>query len=121
MRKLITIGIAMMVILTLGITVFTTVSLSSQEVTLTFLPAPKIDIVLAKSKTTTDVTNFKDDMLVQLEEQGIDTSLVNITSVETQNVNMAEDFKWEQDISSSIGSISITNNGKNVTMIRKLF
>ena len=117
MRKLITISMTILIVLTLGITVFTTVSLSSQEVALTFLPAPKIDIVLAKSKTSTDVTNFKEDMLTQLAAQGIDTRLVNITSVETQNVNMATDFKWEQDVSPSIGSIDIANDGRNVVMV----
>ena len=94
-----------------------TVSLTASNVSFTIVPNPEIDVVLTKSKTNTNVTNFKNDLLNALEAQGINRNLVNITSVEAENVNIASGFSWNQDISSSIGSISITNGGKDVEMI----
>lgn len=95
----------------------TTKSLSATPVTLSFIPAPNIDVVLAKGKTTTNVNSFKSDLLTSLGELGIDTTKVNISSVSTENVNMQSAFSWNKDLSSSIGSITIENNGQNVKMI----
>ncbi len=94
-----------------------TKSLSATPVTLSFVPAPNIDVVLAKGKTTTDVTSFKNDLLSSLAELGIDTTKVKISSVSTENVNMESSFAWNKDLSNSIGSISISNNGQSVTMV----
>ena len=93
-----------------------TVSLTASSVSFTIVPDPEIDVVLTKSKTSTDVTNFKNDLLNALEAQGVNKNLVNITSVEAENVNIASGFSWQRDVSSSIGSISIVNNGKDVVM-----
>lgn len=91
-------------------------SATEQEVTFKVQPNPKIDVVLAKSKTSTDVTNFKDNLLSALGTQGVNTDMVEISSVEAQKVDIAAGFEWQKDVSSSIGSISITNEGKNVVM-----
>lgn len=95
----------------------TTKSLSATPVTLSFIPAPNIDVVLAKGKTTTNVNSFKSDLLTSLGELGIDTTKVNISSVSTENVNMQSAFSWNQDLSSSIGAITIGNNGQSVAMV----
>ena len=94
----------------------TSIAADEQNVTLSIMSKPKIDIVLAKSRTKTDVTNFETDMTKALENVNIDTADVRITSVKAQNVNMETAFKWQQNINPSIGSISITNNGQDVVM-----
>ena len=99
---------------------FSTISLSSdveEQITLQVEPRPLIDVVLTKAKSETDVTNFKTDLLQALQNQNIDTSLVNIMSVEAETVNIAAGFKWQEDENLSIGSIDISPDGKNVTMI----
>lgn len=113
----VTIILIILIFITVGI--FSTVSLStdnSEQVSLQVTPSPLIDVVLTKSKTSTNVTNFDTDLLNALRNQGVDTSLVNITSIEAENVDIANGFTWQQDVSSSIGSIRITNNGKDVVM-----
>lgn len=89
---------------------------ATSNVQLSLTPTPYIDIVLAKSKTSTDLTNFQSDLLTALEKQGINKNQVKISAIEAQNVNIAEGFEWQKDVSSTIGSISITNGGKNVEM-----
>lgn len=89
----------------------------TQNVEFLFNPVPKIDVVLAKQRSTTDVTNFKEDLLKALEKRGINEKLVKITSVEIENVNFAENFNWEKDVSSSIGGITINETGNEVTMV----
>ena len=95
----------------------TTKSLSATPVTLSFIPAPNIDVVLAKGKTTTNVNSFKSDLLASLGKLDIDTTKVNISSISTENVNMQNAFSWNQDLSSSIGAITINNNGQSVSMV----
>lgn len=92
------------------------VTLATTDVTLSFVPTPNIDIVLSKAKTATDLTNFESNIKTALASQGIDISKVNVSSIDSQEVNISTSFNWERDISSSIGSISIANNGQNVVM-----
>ena len=89
---------------------------ATSNVQLSLTPTPYIDVVLAKSKTSTDLTNFQSDLLTALEKQGINKNQVKISAIEAQNVNIAEGFEWQKYVSSTIGSISITNGGKNVEM-----
>ena len=67
---------------------------------------PKIDIVLAKSKTTTTVTNFETDLRRELNALGIDARVesdyVDIQSVKAENVDISSSFNWTKDVSSSI-------------------
>ena len=56
---------------------------SADVVELSLVPQPYIDVVLSKAKTNTDLTNFKTDLLNSLKNKGVDTSKVNISSVET--------------------------------------
>lgn len=110
---------ALILLIFIAVGFLSTVSFSrddSQQVSLQVTPSPLIDVVLTKSKTDTNVTNFDTDLLNALRNQGVDTSLVNITSIEAENVDIANGFTWQQDVSSSIGSIRITNNGKDVVM-----
>lgn len=87
-----------------------------QNVVLSIVPKPKIDIVLAKARTKTDVTNFKTDIVEALKKVNVDTSDLHVSAVETQKVNMQSAFSWVRDVSPLIGSINITNNGQNVAM-----
>ena len=91
-------------------------ALASQKVTMTVTQVPNIDVVLTKSKTNVDLTTFEEDLLTSLEEKGIDRDKVKVTAVEAQNEVTTESFTWEKDVSSTIGSISITDGGKNVVM-----
>lgn len=115
LKKLIVINIIILFIVS-----FATVSFSesgTQLVTFSFKSTPKIDIILAKQRTATDVTNFEKDMLDAIKEQGINTKLVQISSVQAETIDITETFSWEKDVSSSIGSITISPDGKDVTMI----
>lgn len=87
------------------------------QVELYFVPSPNIDIVLAKGKTVLDLNNFKTDMENALKARGIDISKVNITSIESQEMNLQESLKWQEDKSSTIGSIDISPDGRDVEMI----
>ena len=89
---------------------------TNQDVKVSIKVKPKIDIVLAKSRTKTDVTNFEKDLLEALKKQNIDTDDVRISAVQAEQVDMTKNFAWKQDLSSSIGNISIVNNGQSVTM-----
>lgn len=95
-------------------------AVSSEEipdVVFSFIPNPTIDVVLAKQRSGTNVANFKQDLLQALAAQKIDTNLVEVTAVKAENVDIATNFNWNRDISSSIGNISISQNGKDVTMV----
>lgn len=105
-----------MIISTIAVTILSTASFSSQQVSISLIPNPKIDIVLAKARTNTNVTNFETDILNALKTKNINTDNVKVSSIEAQEVNMQESFSWNEDVSSSIGSINITNNGQNVVM-----
>lgn len=108
--------IALIILLEFALqTVVNTVS-AIDTVALSLVPTPDIDIVLAKGRTKLDLNNFKTDLEKALQDREIDINKVNISSIESQIVNLESSFKWKQDVSSSIGSIAITNNGKDVIM-----
>lgn len=91
--------ISIVTILITFLNLSTTISLAAQEVNLTILPDPYIDIVLATGSTTTDVTNFESDIRKALVAQGVNTNLVNISSVETvQNEVSSEDLNVDEII-----------------------
>lgn len=69
-----------------------------------------VDVVLTKGNTTMNLTNFKADLLSALSKQGINTSKVNISAIETAQTDMQNSFSWNRDVSSSIGSISTSSN-----------
>lgn len=87
------------------------------EVELKLTPQPYIDVVLAKAKTATQLDNFKPNLTTALQVQGVDINKVNITAIEAQQVNIQKAFQWNEDKDSSIGNISIINDGRDVTMI----
>ncbi len=91
-------------------------AIEEQNVVLGITPKPKIDIVLAKSRTKTEITDFKTNIMDALRNVDVDPSDVKVTAVKAQTVNMETSFQWQKDISSSIGSIAIANNGQNVIM-----
>ena len=93
-----------------------TESSDTQDVKLSIMQKPKIDIVLSKARTLVDIQNFEKDLFRELENLNIDTENVEVSAVKTEQITSVENFTWQQDVSSSIGSISITNNGQNVKM-----
>ena len=109
--------IGIIIILLIILAVFIEKSFANtQNVVVSITQKPKIDIVLAKSKTKTDVTNFKDEISSELKAQNIDISDVVISAVQAEQIDLTKNFTWKNDVSSSIGSISITNNGQSVVM-----
>ena len=94
-RKLTEILAVIMTILTLTVTVLSTVSFSSQEVSISLFPNPKVDIVLSRTRTTTDVTNFESDILRQLQNLGVNTSNVRVTSIQSEEVDIQNSFRWQ--------------------------
>lgn len=80
---------------------------AASEVSLSLVPQPYIDVVLAKSQTTTDLTNFRADVLNALKAQGVDISKVNVSSIETvRNEVSSQDVNVDKIINSweTIGS-----------------
>lgn len=49
-------------------------------------------------------------------EAGMNIMDVNVETVETSSVDMTSAFKWEQDVSPSIGSLTLDATGQNVQM-----
>lgn len=80
---------------------------------------PYIDVVLAKSKTETDLSTFKTDLLNSLKSKGVKTEndWVRVTAIESYELNIQDAFDWKKDVSSLIGNITITDGGKNVEMV----
>ena len=95
-RKLTEILTVIMLILTLAVTILSTVSFSSQQVSFTITPDPYIDIVLAKSKTNTNLNNFESDILSALSREGINTSKVEVSAIETFNIEVTDSFEWQK-------------------------
>lgn len=90
--------------------------LKAEQVTLQCLIQPNIDIILSKGKTKVDLSNFDADMKNSLSNLGIDKDKVSIKSVATLDVEDQSSFTWTKNVSSTIGSIAITNNGADVVM-----
>lgn len=108
--------ITIILVLLFVLQIIVNVSKAAEVVELSLVPSPYIDIVLAKGRTDVNLSNFKKDMETALKNRGIDIDKVNITSIESQDVNLQTAFQWKEDVSSSVGSIEITNNGKDVYM-----
>lgn len=87
-----------------------------EAVDVNVMPSPAIDIVLAKSKTQTDVTSFEKDLKEELINQGISSDKIKINAVEAVEANIQDSFSWETDVSETVGSISITNAGQDIVM-----
>lgn len=105
------------IVATIIVSFFNVRSEAASSVQIRLQPNPKIDIVTSKIKSTTDITNFKADILNALSRKGIDTEQVNVEDVKSEITNLQSNFNWTKDLNSSIGQINITNNGQNVQMI----
>lgn len=112
------INLTLIIIVTAIIVSFFNVrSEAASSVQIRLQPNPKIDIVTSKIKSTTDISNFKQDILNALARKGIDTTQVNVEDLKTEITNLQDSFSWRQDLNTSIGSITLTNNGQNVKMV----
>ena len=88
-----------------------------QQVKLGIKATPKIDIALAKARTTTDIAPFENKIKAKLKELNIDTSDTNVETLKAEEVETLETFSWQKDESETIGKITITGSGNNVEMI----
>ena len=93
------------------------VTSAANIVELSFMPTPYIDIVLAKGRTAVDLNSFKPDLEEALAKEGIDIIKVNITAIESETVNLQSAFVWNRDMSTSVGTIDIRDDGQNVYMV----
>lgn len=91
-------------------------SFANETVDVNVVPSPVVDIVLAKSKTKVDVNQFETDLKNELINQNISPDRVKINAVEAVEANIQSSFNWNTDVSSTIGSFQITNNGQNIVM-----
>ena len=67
-----------------------TVSLTASSVSFTIVPDPEIDVVLASRETSLNMSNFERDVLNALATQGVNTSKVKVTTVQTKNQQLDE-------------------------------
>lgn len=117
-KLIIIIAILIAVLLCAGI-----YSYASQQVKIKISQTPNVDIVLTKSQTEFDLTNFEQNLKQELINQKvmtqteIDNGKLNISAVDTQIIETQSSFSWQKDIDSNIGSVTFTNNGKNVSMV----
>lgn len=88
----------------------------NEAVDVNVVPRSVIDIVLAKSKTKVDVSNFETDLKNELIKQNISPDRVKINAVEAVEANIQDSFDWSTDVSLTIGSFQITNQGQNIVM-----
>lgn len=113
------IGFSIMTLLIIGIGI---IVYATQQINISVIQTPNVDIILTKSKTEVDLTNFKENLEAELIKQKImtqkeiDDGKLNIEAVETQTVESQETLSWTESKSSSIGTITITNNGKDIDM-----
>lgn len=76
--------ILVIVILLLGILIN---SYATEKIEVNVKTTPNIDIVLTKSKTSTDLTNFEEDLKVILKEKGVDTSKIVFQTATAEEVS----------------------------------
>lgn len=95
---------------------------ATQDVKIEVTQMPNIDIVLTKNQTEANLESFESDLKAEIVKKGImsqseiDNGKINVSAIKTETVETQESFQWNQSVSSKIGSVSFTNNGKNVTM-----
>ena len=89
---------------------------AEDTVTIAMRSCPNIDIVATTGVTETNMNTFANDIKNALYDKGIAKEKVNVQLLETTEHEITESFTWQQDLSSSIGSISITDGGKDVVM-----
>ena len=110
-------GLIILIIASISVYVFAT-----QEVKIQISQTPNVDIILTKSKTQANIANFEEELKAELIRQkvmtqaDIDAGKLNIEAIETKNVESQETLNWTESKNSAIGSITITNSGKDIFM-----
>ncbi len=119
-KRLIKIISGILLTAVLGVGIY---SYASQQVKLEISQTPNVDVVLTKSQTSANFTEFekklKEELIAQkvMSQTEIDSGKIKISAIDTQTVVTQEAFEWVESVNSSIGSVSFTNNGKNVSMV----
>lgn len=93
-----------------------TLAAESQNINMTIVKNTNVDLILSKGKTSINLTNFEEDLKNALLNEGIDPNRIKIQAIEANNLANFSNFTWKQDLDRSIGNITITNNGANVSM-----
>ena len=92
-------------------------ALNDNKVSINVTPVTNIDVVLTKGRSAVELTNFEEDLKNKLQEIGVNPEKVKVQAVTSENVESQNTFTWNRDVSSSIGNISITNGGANISMV----
>ncbi len=92
-------------------------SRADEEVKVEIFSKPKVDIVLAKSRTLTNVDSFEKDIKEELQNVNVSTEDVQVKAIDAQTVDLKNSFSWEQDLDRTIGNITIGSSGKDVTFV----
>lgn len=96
---------------------------ASQVVEIEVSQMPNVDIILTRSQTQVDLTEFDKRLKEELVAQGvmsqseIDSGKVNISAIDTQTIETQEVLRWNESVSTSVGSVSFGNDGKDVVMV----
>ena len=101
LKKIIALCLIILLINILPIVNFISPVDAANPVNLSLIPQPDIDVVLSKAKTSTNLNNFKPDLLNALKDRGVDISKVNISAVETiKNEVSSQDLNVDKIINS---------------------
>ncbi|WPS85349.1 hypothetical protein SMD22_01595 (plasmid) [Brevibacillus halotolerans] len=65
------------------------------DLKISIIPTPNIDVVLSVGNTTWNPTNFSTDLKTKLMARGIDANKVNVQAVEAKQMTAEDTFNWE--------------------------
>lgn len=82
--------------LTFVSTNITTYAIQRSDLEVQIKKETPIDVVLAVGKSSTDVTNFKTDLTNKLVSSGINPKRINISAIQSTEINAKSDFTWEK-------------------------
>lgn len=88
----------------------------SDEINIRVNQSDDVDVVLTLGSTQVDTSSFKNDLIRELRKKNINSNVITVTAVETQELNLQSSFAWNQHVSPSVGSIAIQNNGSKIQM-----
>ena len=85
-RRILSFGIALSMLLSAIIT-----SNASTDIQVTVSNNPKIDVMLSSKETNVDLSTFKEDIIKELHEKGINTDNINFITAITKTMSAASD------------------------------
>ena len=92
------------------------IAINSNSVRVEFVASKKVDVILTKSKTGVDLTNFKEDLYAKLAEKGIERGSVNII-LEDEGNNTINQVNWTLNgLDAQLGNIAVQNNNTSTNV-----